>query len=171
MTRWTITIILCLTLCLLSGSVMAKDLKIGYIISEVVREQFEDFQSAQRQLDEEKAQWEQQYQEKAQEIIRMEQDLKDKEFVYSDARKKEIQAQLEQLTMDLYSFEQQLTDRLIQRNAELSAPINNRINEILNRIGDDEDYDFIFDANQGNIVYAKDDFDLTDRILEELEKD
>ncbi len=171
MTRWTITIILCLILSVLSSSVMAKDLKIGYIISEVVREEFEDFQTAQRQLDEEKAQWEQQYQEKAQEIIRMEQDLKDKEFVYSDARKKEIQAQLEQLTMELYRFEQQLTERLIQRNAELSAPINNRINEILNRIGDDEDYDFIFDAYQGNIVYAKDDYDLTDRILDELQRD
>ena len=53
----------------------------------------------------------------------------------------------------------------------VASPINNRINEILNRIGDDEEYDFIFDANQGNIVYAKDDFDLTDRILEELQKD
>jgi outer membrane protein len=155
----------------MASSVIAKDLKVGYIISEVIREEFEDFQTAQRQLDEEKAQWEQQYQEKAQEIVRMEQDLKDKEFVYSDTRKREIQAQLEQMTMELYTFEQELTDRLIQRNAELSAPINNRINEILNRIGDDEEYDFIFDANQGNIVYAKDDFDLTDRILDELEKD
>lgn len=171
MRRWTITIILGVILCLMASSVIAKDLKVGYIISEVIREEFEDFQSAQRQLDEEKAQWEQQYQEKAQDIIRMEQDLKDKEFVYSDTRKREIQAQLEQMTMELYTFEQELTDRLIQRNAELSAPINNRINEILNRIGDDEDYDFIFDANQGNIVYAKDDFDLTDRILDELQRD
>ena len=149
----------------------AKELKIGYIVSEVVREQYEEFQAAQKTLDAEKAEWENQYKTKAQEIMDMEKDLKDKEFVYSDARKAEIRGQMETKKVALMEFEQELTNRLMQRNAELSGPINTKINEILNKIGEDEGYDFIIDANQGNIVYAKPDYDLTDRLLQELKKD
>ena len=171
MTRRIIVFILLATFCIPTGLVMAKDLKIGYIISEAIREDFEEFRTAQQQLDEEKLEWERQYQEKAKVIINMEQDLKDKEFVYSETRKQEIRTQIEDKKRELFQFEQELTDRLIQRNAELSGPINTKINEILNRIGDDEGYDFIFDANQGNIVYSKDEYDLTERLLDELKKD
>ena len=171
MVRSIIFFILIVTFCIPTSMVMARDLKIGYIISEAIREDYEEFQAAQRTLDEEKAEWEQQYEAKVQEIIDMEKDLQDKEFVYSDTRKQEIRATIETKKQELYTFEQDLTNRLIQRNSELSAPINNKINEVLNRIGDEEGYDFIFDANQGNIVYAKDDYDLTERLLEELERE
>lgn len=171
MLRRIITLALFTLVCLSVSSVFAKELKIGYIVSEAIREEYPEFQAAQKQLDEEKAEWEQQYQDKAKEIMDMQQDLKDKEFVYSEARKQEIQAQIDQKRQSLFQFEQELTDRLMQRNAELSGPINAKINEILNRIGDDEGYDFIFDANQGNIVYARDEYDLTERLLDELKKD
>jgi len=171
MARRIVALILFALLCFSVNSLIAKELKIGYIISEAVRDQYPEFQSAQRTLDEEKAEWERQYQSKVEEIINMEKDLRDKEFVYSDTRKKEIQSQIGAKRDSLAQLEQELTNRLIQRNAELSGPINTRINEILNRIGVDEGYDFIFDANQGNIVYAKDEYDLTNRLLQELQKD
>ena len=170
MLRRIITLTLFALVFLSVSSVFAKELKIGYIVSESIRDQYPEFQAAQQQLDEEKAEWEKQYQDKAQEIMDMQKDLKDKEFVYSEARKQEIQTQIDAKRQELFQFEQQLTDSLMQRNAELSGPINAKINEILNRIGADEGYDFIFDANQGNIVYAKDEYDLTQRLLDELKK-
>jgi len=171
MARRIVALILFASLCFSVNSVIAKELKIGYIISEAIRDQYPEFQSAQKTLDEEKAEWERQYQSRVEEIVNMKKDLDDKAFVYSEARKKEIQNQINVKQDSLALLEKDLTNRLIQRNAELSGPINTKINEILNRIGVDEGYDFIFDANQGNIVYAKDEYDLTNRLLQELQKD
>lgn len=171
MTRRALLLAMLAILCVCTVSVFAKELKIGYIVSEVVRQQYEEFQTAQKQLDKEKADWEKQYQDSAQAIIDMEKDLKDKEFVYSETRKSEIRSQIESKRESLARFEQDLTNRLMQRNAELSGPINTKINELLNKIGEQDGYDFIIDANQGNIVYAKDEYDLTDRLLQELKKD
>jgi outer membrane protein len=171
MTRKTFFLTVLVILLLTSTMTFAKELKIGYIVSEVIREQYDEFKTAQGILDKEKADWEKQYQDSAKVIIDMEKDLKDKEFVYSDTRKAEIRNTIETKKVALAEFEQELTNRLMQRNAELSGPINTKINEILNKIGEQEGYDFIIDANQGNIVYAKDDYDLTNRLLDELKKE
>jgi outer membrane protein len=171
MVRRTTIIVVLLILCIPSLPALAKDLKIGYIISEVIRDEYEEYQTAQQQLDEERQEWEAQLKEKEDEIKNLEKELVDKEFVYSEARKENLRNEIVTKSEALYQLQQELTNRLMQRNAELSGPINARINEIINRIGDEEEYDFIFDANQGNIVYAKDEYDLTDRLLNELEKD
>ena len=47
-------------------------------------------------------------------------------------------------------------------------PIIDKVNTVIQKIGEDGDYDVIFDAAVGNIVYAKEDFDLTDLVLEDL---
>jgi Skp family chaperone for outer membrane proteins len=45
-----------------------------------------------------------------------------------------------------------------------------KINKILERLSADEGYGLVFDVANANIVYAKKEFDLTDRVLEELNK-
>ena len=53
---------------------------------------------------------------------------------------------------------------------ELISPIINDINEILNRIGKEEEYDYIFDAEQGGVLFADEKYDISEYILEELNK-
>ena len=53
-------------------------------------------------------------------------------------------------------------------------PIIDRINEVLMRIAKNEAYDFIFDAtvgSNGTVLFADEKFDISDNILEELQKD
>jgi Skp family chaperone for outer membrane proteins len=57
---------------------------------------------------------------------------------------------------------------IAQRNKELTQPIVDKINVILARIGEEEGFTVIFDAINANIIWARSDIDLTDRIIEEL---
>jgi Skp family chaperone for outer membrane proteins len=52
----------------------------------------------------------------------------------------------------------------------LTKPILDKINQVLEKIATEENFIMIFDSVNGNIAYAKEDLDLTDRVLEELEK-
>ena len=61
--------------------------------------------------------------------------------------------------------------RAVQRNVELTRPIIEKINEVLARIGEEEDYDIIFDAANGSIAYGRASLDMTERVLEELNKE
>ena len=53
----------------------------------------------------------------------------------------------------------------------MTQPIIEKIDAILKRIAEDEDYTFIFDAVSGGLAYAKPTFDLTDQVIEELNKE
>lgn len=53
---------------------------------------------------------------------------------------------------------------------ELTRPIIDKINKLIAKIGEEEGYDFIFDASSGALVHALPKYDITDRIIEELNK-
>ena len=53
---------------------------------------------------------------------------------------------------------------------EFSKPIIEKINTLIAKIGEDEGYDFIFDAASGSLVHALPKYDITNQILEELNK-
>ena len=57
-----------------------------------------------------------------------------------------------------------------KRNKELAQPSVKKIKKVLERIGKDEGYSVIFDAANANIVYADKALDLTEKVLEELNK-
>jgi Skp family chaperone for outer membrane proteins len=58
--------------------------------------------------------------------------------------------------------------RIVKLNADLTRPIIEKMNTILNRIGADEKFSVIFDVAPGGIVFAAEGLDLTGRVLDEL---
>jgi len=56
-----------------------------------------------------------------------------------------------------------------KRNKELTQPIVEKINGVIAKIAEDEAYTIIFDAAQGNIVYAKKMLDLTEKVMAQLQ--
>jgi len=58
-----------------------------------------------------------------------------------------------------------------KKNLEFTKPIIDKINGLIQKIGEDDGYDFIFDASSGALVHANTDkYDITQRVLEELNK-
>ena len=165
-----------LIIVLLHGSsqiLTAKELKIAYIESERILAQYQDFTDAKRILENEEKQYSQQAREMENDIKALEDEIESQGLVWSDDKKLEKQQEYQTIYLQYQQYIQDIwgpEGKLYQRNMELSKPIIDKINLIINKIGEEEDYDFIFDANTGSIIHAKDEYDLTDRIIEELSK-
>ncbi|MCX7726389.1 MAG: OmpH family outer membrane protein, partial [Chitinispirillaceae bacterium] len=59
----------------------------------------------------------------------------------------------------------------LMKNEELTKPIIEKINKIIEKIAKEENYDFILDARAGGVVFGKKVYDLNQRVLEALKKE
>lgn len=155
----------------LAVAASAKDLKIGYIHSQRILAEFQESIEAQRTLDDEQTEWLQEAKKMEEEITALEEELENQSLLLSDEKKAERLQEIQEKYMEYQRFQQEIwgeTGKLYQRNKELTQPIIDKVNAVIEKIGKDGDYDVIFDAAVGNIVYARDDYDLTDLVLEDL---
>ncbi|MBK6766860.1 MAG: OmpH family outer membrane protein [bacterium] len=61
--------------------------------------------------------------------------------------------------------------KLYAKNLELSRPILEKINQVIEKVSQQDGYDMVFDAAGGNIVFALPQDDITEIVLEELKKE
>jgi len=151
----------------------ARELKIGYIHSQKILAEFQESVEAQRTLDEEQKKWADEAQKKEQEIKSLEDELENQSLLLSEEKKAEKLQEIQTKYMEYQRFQQEIwgeTGKLYQRNKELTQPIIDKVNAVINKLGKDGNYDIIFDAAVGNIVYAKDEFDMTQLVLDDLNK-
>ncbi|MBC8204424.1 MAG: OmpH family outer membrane protein [FCB group bacterium] len=158
---------------LMSGGLTAKELKIGFIDSDRILAQFQDYLDAKRILENEEKQYSQNARQMENDIRALEDEIESQSLMWSNEKKMEKQSELQTKYMGYQQYIEEIwgpTGKLYQRNMELSKPIIDKINLIIKKIGEDEGYDFIFDATNGSLVHAKDEYDLTDRVIEELSR-
>lgn len=96
-------------------------------------------------------------------------------LLLSESKKAEKAQEIQNLYLKMQQFQQQKwapgTGEIYKKQEELMAPVLEKINGVIKQLGDDEKYDYIFDTVAGNILYASDkQVDLTDKVLEELQK-
>ncbi len=173
----TSVIVIAVAGCLLAVSTIAhpKDLKIGYIDSGRILAESKDYGEAQKKLEELKADWQKQAAVKEEELRTLQEELERQRLLLSPEteRKKEeeIKTKYEEYRKFVDTILSPETGKLAQKTQELSKPIYDKINTILEKIGEEEDYDIVFDAFPQTIVYAKPEYDLTEEVLEELNKE
>jgi len=149
-------------------------LKIGYVNSERIFTQFEGTKVAQEQFNKEVARWEQEASQRAKTISDLRGQLEKQSLLLSADRKKTLEDSLRQLIITHERFLQEKFGQrgeVLTRNEQLTRPILERIQRIIDRIAKDEQFDFIFDLRAGGLVFAKDSYDLTDRILAQLARE
>jgi outer membrane protein len=161
-----------LTVSFSSSSLLAQD-KIVYIDSYRIRLEYKEFQDAQSQFNKEVEQLNAEMETEEQEIRKMEEDFSKQALILSDVKKKEKETEIEtkkeawkKKANDLFGPD----GRVERRNAELTKPLLDKINTVLEQIAISEGYLMILDTVNGNIAYAKKELDITDKVLEELEK-
>ncbi len=153
----------------------SQKMKIGVVHSQKVLAELKEWQDAQKKLDEFIRQWETEGQEMLQRLQQLREQYDAQSLLLSETKKKEKQQELEALTMQLQKFQRDKFDpksgEVLRKQAELMQPVLDKINAVIKKIGDDEKFDYIFDTNNGAILYfGTDQPDLTDRVLAELNK-
>jgi outer membrane protein len=147
--------------------------KIGYVDSMKLRTEFGQFADAQAEFDKDVQVWQEEIAEMERVVDSLENDLEKTSLVLSQAKKKEKEENLETKKLEYQRLTNEIfgpSGRAEKRNAELTRPILDKINQVLEKIATEENFIMIFDSVNGNIAYAKKSLDLTDLVLEELKR-
>jgi outer membrane protein len=168
-----ISLLMATSLFFWAGETSSQEGRIGYVDSMRLRTEFDEFQDAQAEFDKDVQVWQDEIAELETVIDSLKQDLEETKLLLSEAKRKEKEENLEAQELEY----QRLTNdifgpggRAEKRNAELTRPILEKINQVLEKIAAEENYIMIFDSVNGNIAYAEKGLDLTDLVLEELGK-
>jgi outer membrane protein len=103
--------------------------------------------------------------------LRMEAEAKIKEY---DSKVRKISAKEKELLEELIeskqqqymNYQQAIAEKIKQEDQQLTAQVLTKVNDFIKRYGKEKGYTIIMAATQyGNIVYAKDDADITDEVL------
>jgi outer membrane protein len=103
-----------------------------------------------------------------QEVAELEAEFKQKELVWSNDVK---QAKIQEIRAKEVMLRQgvdQANRLLTEQERELLMPLQQKVVEIVARIGKEEGYAMIFELGNGGIWYAPDSLNLTERVVQEL---
>jgi outer membrane protein len=90
----------------------------------------------------------------------------------SEQSAQQIYEQLMLKQQELYQLQDQYTAELSQKEFEMNVVLLDSVKNYLNRLNEVYNYDYILSFNNaGNILFAKDTFDITDQVLEGLNKE
>jgi Skp family chaperone for outer membrane proteins len=155
------------------NSTSSQEGRIGYVDSMRLRAEFGEFTEAQTNFDKDVKAWQDEAAEMKKTIDSLETDLEKTSLILSEAKKKEKEDLLEGEKRKYQKFTNDIFGpggKAEKRNAELTKPILDKINLVLEKIATEENFIMIFDSVNGNIAYANRNLDLTDLVLEELRK-
>jgi len=150
------------------------EMKVGVINSEKIFTEYEGVKTAKEKFDKEVAVWEQQATQKQKDMQSLKDQIDKQSLLLSAERKKALEDSLNQMAVQYQKF---LQDKFgqkgeaLQKNEELTKPIIEKINKIIDQIAKDENYDLIFDESRGGVVFAKEMYNLNPRVLEALSKE
>lgn len=160
-------------LLLVGGVVIAKEIKIGYIDSERIYQGFQETTTAQATLAKEIAKFRQTSDSLKLVLDSVEAEYESQKLVLSEVGKATRLREIEQLRNEYNRYLESVWGKggkLEQKNRELLTPIVTKINEAVAKIAKEEGYTIILDAAESKIVYAEVGLDITDLVLEELNK-
>lgn len=163
------TVFTCMFVVLLSVSTQAQ-VKFGYVSSVKILATYKPALDAQKTLDTESQQVVDELKQKEEEFLARQSDLEKQSMLLSDAKKKEKAQELQNMYVGIQRFQQEKQQEMLKRREDLLKPVYDEIDEVIQTFGDREGYDYIMDSVQGSLVYAKPEYDITDKILAELEK-
>jgi outer membrane protein len=156
-----------------AGMATAQDIKLGYIDSQRIFLEYKETQEAERLYKKEVEQWKAEAATMEQEIVKLQDELRAQSLMLSEEKQREKKLEYDKKLEDYQRF---MADtfgdegRAAKRNKELTQPIVDKINRILEQMAEADGYTLVFDIANANIVYADKAFDLTELVLVELNK-
>lgn len=149
----------------------AQDLKIGFIRSAALLDQYEGAKSATEQFNRDVEAWNQEAQTRRREIDVVGKELEAQSPMLTDAVRREKEQDYQKKLNDYDQYVQSIWGPgglVAQRNEELLRGVVEKIQRAARKIAEEEGYDFVFDASEGNIIYADRSHDLTQQVLDSL---
>jgi outer membrane protein len=150
-------------------------LKIGYIDSDTIMENLPDAQDARQKLDALIQEWQTELNNLENEWKKKYDDYEKRKLIMTDQTRAELEQELIKLEQQIAEFREKkfgTNGELFQKQDELMKPVQNKIFTAIEGIALEEDFDYVFDRS-GDIMllFAKEEHDLTPRVLDRLKLD
>ncbi len=95
-------------------------------------------------------------------------------LIVDDNKRMEKEKEIEDLARRIELFQMEKfgpnTGEIYKISNQLFAPVLSKIDAAINKVGNDQGYDYIIDAVSGALVFAQPEHNLTFAVIEELRK-
>jgi len=144
-------------------------LKIGYILSERIRTEFEEFKEAESQLQLEYRKVQFEFDQMVLKLDSLKQDYEVKRLMALD-KGESIKQELEQMERSIQNYQAEKIGpqgELMRKQAQMEYEILGKVKKAVDKVAIGGGFDYIIDASVG-LLYFKSEFDRTDDVLHEL---
>jgi len=100
-------------------------------------------------------------------------DYERQKMIMSETRRQTKENEISQLQQSIQRYQVEKLGpegEIYRKQAELVGPVLEKIKTVIEKVGKENKYDYIFDTVAGNILYAEPVHDLTDKVLYELKR-
>lgn len=147
-------------------------LKIGYVDSDSIMDNFPDAQDARQKLDAMIQEWQT-------ELTKLESNWKTKyddyekrKLIMTDQTRADMESELIQLEKQISDYREKkfgTNGELFQKQDEIMKPVQNRVFNAIKDVANEEEFDFIFDrSGDVMLLFAKEEYDVTTLVLNKL---
>jgi Skp family chaperone for outer membrane proteins len=148
---------------------ISAQLKIGYILSERIRTEFEEFKEAESQLQLEYRKVQFEFDQMVLKMDSLKQDYEVKRLMALD-KGESIRQEVEQMERSIQNYQAEKIGpqgELMRKQAQMEYEILGKVKKAVDKVAIDGGFDYIIDASVG-LLYFKSEFDRTDDVLHEL---
>ncbi|MBN2417094.1 OmpH family outer membrane protein [bacterium] len=160
-------------LILVNGPAGYAQAKIGYIDSQKIMKSYSGVADAEEKLRDENRKWESELGTMKDELRKEKADLDDLSLLLSETRKKEKEGKITELEQQIEAFQKRVwgdNGEYMRKQESLLKPVYEDIKRAVDSISEEDGFDIIFDTVQGNIVFAREQLDITERVIELLKE-
>ncbi len=154
-----------------AGVARAADLRIGYVDSARIFQDYKLAQDAQQRFDRQVQGWRDEASEKEKAVNALRAEVRDQSPILSSAKRQEKEDALQKAINDYEQFIQEIwgpQGRAAQENERATRGIIDQIRAVVEKFALDKGLELVLDSSTGGIIYADRSLDLTGDVLNEL---
>ena len=154
-------------------SFLLSEMKMGYLNVDKVLSELDEVRQVSIELQKEQGKIEAEFQNLQFELDSLFRNYEQQKMLMSDERRQKTETTITNKRADLEKFQMEQVGpqgQIYKIQDQLMAPIYTKMDNAVTKIGKEEGYDYIFNVASGQIVYALPQYDVTQKVIDELEK-
>ncbi len=148
-------------------------LKIGYVDSNSIMDNLPDAQDARQKLDAIIQDWQKELNDLQSQWQTKYDDYQKRKLIMTDQTRSDMEAELVKLEQQVTDYREKkfgTNGELFQKQDELMKPVQNKVFNAIQDVAKEEDLDFVLDKSGAAplLLYAKDQYDVTPKVMDKL---
>ncbi len=147
-------------------------LKVGYVDSNTIMDNLPDAQDAKQKLDGLIQGWQKELNDMQSQWQTKYDDYQKRKLIMTDQTRSDMEAELVKLEQQITDYREKkfgTNGELFQKQDELMKPVQNKVFNAIHDVAQEDDLDFVFDkSGDVMLLYAKEQYDITPRVMNKL---